>query len=172
MTTNNIETERLILRSTRESDADFCLSMWLDDEMGKYMSDPPRDKADAATLNFAQGIESDESWYPFVAILKETGEAIGTCSIIPMENPTHWDLGYAIHKNYWRQGYATEMLTAVIDFAYAKGARKFTAKVAQENAGSNGVMRKLGFVVEKEGSFKKLCTDIVYADYTYVLMRE
>ena len=38
MTTNSIETERLLIRSTREEDGEFCLSMWLDEEMGKYLS--------------------------------------------------------------------------------------------------------------------------------------
>ena len=59
------------------------------------------------------------------------------------------------------------MIKALIDFAYAKGGRKITADVAQENPGSNAVLRKLGFQVEKEGTFKKSGTDIVYDEYTY-----
>ena len=35
--------------------------------------------------------------------------------------------------------------------------------------GSNEVLRKLGFYVEKEGTFKKSGTDIIYDDYTYRL---
>lgn len=41
--------------------------------------------------------------------------------------------------------------------------------VAQANAGSNGVLKKLGFYVEKEGTFKKSGTDIIYDDNTYRL---
>lgn len=169
MITNNLETDRLIIRSTREEDGPLCLSIWLDDEMGKYLSDPPSEKADESYKNFAKGIETDESWYPFIAVSKETGDFIGTCSIVPEKEIGHWDLGYCVHKKYWKQGYATEMIKALIDFGYRNGGRKFTALVAQENIASNAVMKKLGFAVEKEGSFKKHGTDIVYKEYTYRL---
>ena len=47
-----------------------------------------------------------------------------------MKDPKHWDLGYCVHKNHWRQGYATEMIKALINFGYENGGRKFTADVA------------------------------------------
>lgn len=169
MTTEPILTERLVLRSTREADGPFCLSIWLDDEMGRYLADPPRDRADEAELNFAAGIEQDEGWYPFVAELRQTGERIGTCSLVPGADKTCWDLGYCVHRDYWRQGYAAEMIRAMIGFGRSRGGRVFTATAARENAGSNAVLRKLGFRVEKEGSFRKRLTDIVYPAYTYRL---
>lgn len=169
MITKDIITERLIIRSTREEDGPLCLSIWLDDEMGKYLADPPRKKAGEAYLNFAKDIDKDEGWYPFVAFSKETGDFVGTCSIVPMNDPQHWDLGYCVRKNYWRQGYATEMIKALIDFGNQNGGRKFTAAVAKENDGSNAVLKKLSFLVEKEGTFKKQGTDIVYDEYIYRL---
>ena len=35
MMTDDIYTDRLRIRSTREADGEFCLSLWLDEEMGK-----------------------------------------------------------------------------------------------------------------------------------------
>ena len=169
MTTEPIRTERLMLRSTRESDGEFCLSMWLDDEMGKYLSDPPRELADEAELNFAVGIEKDEGWYPFVVELNETGQLIGSCSMVPEGDGVTWDMGYCVHKDYWRQGYATEMIRALISWGCDRGGRSFTAAVAKENVGSNAVLRKLGFHIEKTGKFKKRLTDIVYDEYVYRL---
>lgn len=165
----NLETNRLIIRSTKKEDADFCLNIWLDDEMGKYLSDPPREKAGDTYLEWKENVEIYDGCYYFVAISKETGEYIGTCSTIPSEDKKHWDLGYAIHKNYWRQGYATEMITALIDFCYINGGNKITAPVARENIGSNAVLKKLNFYIEKEGTFKKCGTDIIYDEYTYRL---
>lgn len=172
MLTENLETDRLIIRSMKEEDSPLCFSIWLDNEMGKYLGDPPREKADEAYMSFANGIELDESWYPFIAISKDTDDFIGTCSIVPHEDSKHYDLGYCVHKKYWRQGYATEMIKALITFGYCNGVRTFTAKVAQENTASNAVLKKLGFYIEKEGSFKKHATDIVYSDYTYRLSLE
>ena len=90
MLTNDLITERLILKSTREEHAPLCLDMWLDDEI-------------------------------------------------------------------------------LIDFGYAKGGRKFTADIAQENIASNAVIKKLGFTIEKEGCFNKQGTNITYDNYTYKL---
>ena len=165
-----METSRLLIRSTRESDGPDCLDIWLDDEMGKYMADPPRDKADEDTLNFAVGIENDDSWYPMVVFLRETGEFLGTCSIVPMDDGTRWDFGYAVHKKYWRQGYAAEILQHLIDVGKGKGIRSFSAKVAQENAASVALLKKLNFRISDDtGSFQKRGTDIVYPEYIFEL---
>lgn len=172
MLTEDILTERLVLKSMREEYSPLCFSIWLDEEMGKYLSDPPREYATETYMNFAKDIEKDETWYPFVAFSKSNNEFIGTCSIVPMDDPTHWDLGYCIHKKYWRQGYATEMIQALIHFGYAKGGRKFTADIAQENIASNAVIKKLGFTVETEGTFTKQGTNMIYNNYTYKLELE
>ncbi len=172
MMIKDLETNRLIIKSTRKEDASFCLDIWLDDEMGKYLSDPPRDKADDTYLRWKENVETYDGCYYFIAISKETGNYIGTCSAVPSEDQKHWDLGYCVHKKYWRQGYATEMIKALIDFSYINGGRKITAEVAQQNPGSNAVLRKLDFYIEKEGTFKKRGTDIIYDEYTYRLNLE
>lgn len=166
----NIETKRLLIRSTCESDGPACLDIWLDDEMGKYMADPPRDKADESTLNFAVNIENDEDWYPMVVFHKVTGDFLGTCSIVPMDDGKRWDFGYAVHKKYWRQGYATEFLQKLIELGKQQGVRSFSANVAQDNTASNAVLKKLGFRVQKDTeSFRKRGTDIIYSVYTYII---
>lgn len=165
-----LQTRRLILRPTRESDGSACLDIWLDDEMGKYLSDPPRDKAGAEYLNFAVGIEDDDGWYPMVAIHRDTGAFVGTCSVVPSEDGACWDLGYCIHRDYWKQGYATEMVSRLIEAGKRCGVKAFTAAVAQENDGSNALCRKLGFTVWKDdGFFRKNGTEIVYKEYIYRL---
>lgn len=164
-----LETNRLIIRSTKKEDTDFCLDIWLDDEMGKYLSDPPCENADSGYLSWKDEVEIYDGCYYFVAISKETADYIGTCSAVPSEDQKHWDLGYAVHKKYWRKGYATEMVEALIEFSENNDEKIITAQVAQENLGSNRLLNKLGFYVEKEGTFKKSCTDIFYDDYTYRL---
>ena len=169
MMINDLETNRLIIKSTKKEDTSFCLDIWLDEEMGKYLSDPPRDKADDVYLKWKENVENYDGCCYFVAISKETKHYIGTCSVVPSEDQKHWDLGYCVHKKYWRQGYATEMIKALIDFCYINGGRKITADVAQQNLGSNAVLRKLDFYIEKEGTFKKYGTDTIYDKYTYRL---
>lgn len=86
-----IETERLIIRRTTEQDSDFCLSIWVDDNMGKYLSDSPRELASENYLNFAVGIEKDTNWMPFVVIKKESMELVATTSLVPDNETYVWD---------------------------------------------------------------------------------
>lgn len=165
-----MSTSRLLIRPTRESDGPACLDIWLDDEMGRYLADPPRALADDSYLNFAVGIESDEGWYPMVAIHRESGAFVGTCSVVPTEDGSCWDLGYCIHRDYWRQSYATEMVGCLIEKGKAQGVKSFTATVACENAASNALARKLGFRIWKnDGSFRKKGTEIIYRESIYRL---
>jgi RimJ/RimL family protein N-acetyltransferase len=162
-----METARLRVRSLTKADIAFCMSIWNDPEMGKYMSDPPIDKVDAEYLADLEGLENSTAGYFVIAEDKATGERIGTCCAFPEKDGSSWDLGYSIHEKFWRQGYATEMVDAVLTFAKAHGAQYATAGVAKANAGSNGVMRRLGFSPVREGSFQKWGTDIVYEEYAY-----
>ena len=165
-----METKRSLIRATCQADGSACLDIWLDDEMGKYMADPPRDKADEDTLNFAVGIENQDGWYPMVVIHKATGDFLGTCSIVPVDDEKRWDLGYTVHKNYWRQGYGTEIIQKLIELWKENGIVSFSASVAKENAASNALLKKLGFLVWKDTeSFKKRNTNIIYPKYTYIL---
>ena len=166
-----LETDRLLIRGTREPDWLACLDIWLDDEMGKYMADPPRDKADESYFSF-DGVENNGEWCPMVVYHKKTGDFLGTCSVMPLDGGKRWDFGYAVHKKYWKQGYATEILQKLIELGREMGAASFSANVAKENAASNALLRKLGFHVWKDdGCFRKRGTDIVYAEYTYLLER-
>ena len=149
MLTDDIVTPRLMLRSTREAWGPLCVDIWLDEEMGKYLADPPRDKAGDAYADFGKGIESQEGWFPFTVFSRESGEFVGTCSVVPTEEGGCWDLGYAVHKRFWRRGYCTEMLTALMDWAMqtfcALGVSRIEVKVADGNAAALRFYEKYGF---------------------------
>lgn len=167
MLTKDIFTDRLVLRSTREEMGPLCLDLWLDEEVGRYLADPPRELADENYMSYGKDVETEEGWFPFTVFHRETGVFVGTCSVVPLEEGRRWDLGYCIHRDFWRQGYCTEMVTALMDWGRREGATSFSANVAQENVASNAVMGKLGFHVAEESSFQKKGTDIVYPEYVY-----
>lgn len=164
-----MKTRRLEVRRTQKEDADFSLSIWLDEEMGQFLLDPPREKAGSVYLEWKETVEIYEGCYYFTAILKDSGAYIGTCSAIPNKEKTVWDIGYAIHKHYWKQGFGTEMVVALITFCQKNGGKRIVATVAKENVASNMLLRKLGFQMISQGSFQKCHTDIIYDDYTYAL---
>ena len=61
------------------------------------------------------------------------------------------------------------MVRGLIAWGRHMGAHAFTIDVAQENAASVALAKKLGFRVEREGSFRKSGTDIIYPNYIFRL---
>lgn len=57
----------------------------------------------------------------------------------------------------------------MIDYAVRHGANKITVRVNKENTSSNKVVRKLGFKVTGEKTYKKRGTETEFSDYLYEL---
>ena len=108
--------------------------------------------------------------YYFVAFRTGFDEVIGTCSLgFENADTNEYSIGYTIKKDYWGNGYAVEMVHALIGFARKLGIKSITSPVAQENKASNRVMEKCGFSIEGESSFKKSGTELMYPTFIYKL---
>ncbi|MEH2945138.1 GNAT family N-acetyltransferase [Lachnospiraceae bacterium KK002] len=53
-------------------------------------------------------------------------QSVGTCSFMISADKKIYDIAYYVHKNYWRQGYTTEIAQGMIDYARRQGAEKVT----------------------------------------------
>lgn len=166
MHTNNITTDRLILKSMTLDDAEIAWTFWGDHEIGKYLCDPYYKDANELR-ELISDIDEWDTEYPFIAYDKHTGDIVATCSIGVEGSPTQWGFGYCIRKDSWGKGYATEIAKALIDFAYSLGIRDFQGTVATENIASRRVMEKCGMHLDHESSFAKKGTDIVYPSSIY-----
>ena len=164
-----IETERLNLRDFRKEDARFAISIWNDPEMGEYLADEAMTEIDEKYLREIEELGDNETCCYLIAERRDTRERIGTCSFIPDGDGRVYDIAYCVHKTCWRQGYATEMVKGMIDYAKNHGAKKITVKVDKKNEGSNGVVKKFGFKVAKENFYRKRGTDLMCAEYCYEL---
>ena len=56
------------------------------------------------------------------------------------------EIGYGVRPDRRRQGYATEAVGALLDWARGQGISHFVASVAPDNEPSLAIVRKLGFV--------------------------
>lgn len=169
MKIEKISTPRLYLRGFEKTDAGFAMSVWNDPEMGEYLPDPSLDNIDEEYRKSLETLGDDETCCYLIAESKETGDRIGTCSFIPSSDGVTYDIAYCVHKKYWRNGYATEMAQGLIDYAKQHGANKITVVVNKENEASNAIVKKLGFKIVGERSYKKSGTNIEYSDYEYEL---
>ena len=115
-----IETERLILREYTQDDFE---------ELYEILSDPvtmqhyPKPYDEAGTKRWLDWSLNNYATYGFglwAVVLKETGTFIGDCGLTmqPIDGQQLPEIGYHIHKDHWRRGYAKEAAKAVRDWAF------------------------------------------------------
>lgn len=157
--------KRMSVRSYRKNDLAFVSKMWFDKENGRYLSDPEKEFIDDKFQRAVDEMEDSPLGYYFVAEMNDTGELIGSCCAFPdyddKDNLT-FDIGYSVHKYYWRQGYGSEIVTVLLDWIKSKGGVRVTAEAAKENIASCEMLKKLDFKVIRENSFKKYNMGIVF----------
>ena len=115
-----IETERLLLREYTRDDFDALYEIISDPEtMAHYPK--PYDK-DGTRRWISWSLENYAS-YGFglwAMVLKETGGFIGDCGLTlqNIDGEMLPEIGYHVHKKYWRRGFAKEAAHAVRDWAF------------------------------------------------------
>lgn len=91
----------------------------------------------------------DKTSYVFVITLKKSGALIGAMGLhmIPLHDRA--EVGYWIAEPQWNKGYATEALTAVLDFGFNQlQLHKIFATHIVANSSSGKVMLKAGMIKE------------------------
>ncbi|MCL2404762.1 MAG: GNAT family N-acetyltransferase [Defluviitaleaceae bacterium] len=163
-----INTRNLFLRPTKREDLDAVAAIWGDIDGGKYLPDPYYKSG--TEIEAILEDDPDCPVYYFVAFRTGCDEIVGTCSL-GLENAkaSNYSIGYDVKKEHWRNGYATEMVHALIELASKLDIKSITAPVAQANTASCRLVEKCGFVIDGESSFTKSGTDIVYPTFIYKL---
>lgn len=94
--------------------------------------------------------------YTFCIDLPDTNQFIGLIGLhVGKQNYRTAEVWYKIHKNYWRNGYATEALTSVLGFCFIDlKLHRIEAGCAVENLASIKVLEKVGMI--KEGMKRKI----------------
>jgi len=82
--------------------------------------------------------------------LKEDHQYIGSFAIIPVESSDKLQLGYALLKENWGKGYASESVKGGIHYAFHQlGLTEIAGITFPENIQSQKVLLKNGFVFDK-----------------------
>ncbi len=150
---NTLETERLILRKFTEDDFAAVHSYASCAENIIYMVWGPN--SEEQTRNFinisialAEKIPCKN--YQYAAVSKESNMLIGACNLALSGNEA--EIGWILHRDYWKRGYGTEMGKALLDLGFRElNLHRITAHCDAENYGSYRVMEKIG--MRREGLF-------------------
>jgi len=154
MYTPVLETERLILRPFEKKDVPEVFNCWeSDSEVAKYMFWTSHNDINKTKewIEYEIGQISKEDWYRFAVIIKETGELAGTVLIYYEQEVRGWEIAYNLGRKYWNNGYTTEAMRKVIEYAKKEiKISEIVGRYAKENPVSGRVMEKLGFKYEKD----------------------
>ena len=142
-------TDRLRLREHRVDDLDDLVVFHGDEEVTRYTPWPTRDRAqthDALTKRIGQRRAAATGEAVVLAAEEiRSGTVIGEALLLRQADDEAV-LGYAVRRDRWGRGLATEAAGAVVDAGFGVlGLRRTSAVVVPANAASIGVLHKLGF---------------------------
>ena len=115
-----IETERLLLREYSRDDFDALYEIMSDPETMQHYPAPFDKERTGRWIEWNLENYSKLGFGLWAVVLKETGAFIGDCGITlqDIDGERLPEIGYHIHKKYWRRGYAKEAAQAVRDWAF------------------------------------------------------
>lgn len=156
-----IETERLVLREPTESDLPAMPGVFHDPEIYAYTRNIPYPyrpaEAEEALARYRRIAAAGEALTLFPE-LRSTGEMIGLVVLILEPSSTVGEIGYALGRPWWGEGFATEAAGALVGYAFdALRLEKATAHAMLRNPASSRVLEKIGMrpVGIAEGLCKK-----------------
>ncbi|MDR2932282.1 MAG: GNAT family N-acetyltransferase [Oscillospiraceae bacterium] len=158
MKTPTIETERIVIRPLKISDAKAIYNHWAKDpDVLKYLRWNAHQSIDVTIewLKYEEqsGIEDDNS-YQWAFEGKESHEVFGSGSLSYNKERRMFEISYALMKKQWGKGLATEAVKAIVHFAINElNQTELFATYAKDNFASGRVLEKTGFVCRNHGKY-------------------
>ncbi|HEX3872301.1 MAG TPA: GNAT family N-acetyltransferase [Pirellulales bacterium] len=165
-----LETSRLSLRQMTHDDLDFLATMLGDPEVMRhypkcYSRDEARQWLDKQFGRYAR--EGHGFW---LVIEKQTQAPVGQVGLLlqNVEGVDEREVGYMLHRPFWKQGFATEAARAVRDHAFANyECPRVISLVRPVNIPSQAVARRMGM--------SPLPKTVIYSGYehfVFAILRE
>jgi len=147
-----LETQRLILRPFEITDFEAVHSWAGNPENVRFMAWGPNTEKETREFLECAKLGND-----FIVVLKESGEAIGSCGIYSdyqafescntssVESSGTGLVGWVLHMDHWKHGYGSELGRELIRYGFEDlNLRRIQAPCAAANYGSFRVMENSG----------------------------
>lgn len=151
----HLTTDRLVIRPYTEGDLLEAHRLMQDEELFTYLH------MDVMTLDEYKGLFQWLIWsydtpfdqafkYSFAITQRETGKMLGWCGVGALDFvPSEKEIYYLIGREYWGKGYASEAVTALIDYSFKIiQIPRIVAKVNPANVPSKRILERNGFKFE------------------------
>lgn len=161
-----IETERLILRTWKEADAEAYYAINNDPKVIEYLRGKMTMDEVNDFISYANTHAEKHNYTLWAAELKSSSELLGFIGLNYTDFPAHFtpavEVGWRLGSQYWGNGYATEGAVASLNYGFEKiGLKEIVSFTVPANKRSVSVMEKLGMKRDLEGDFAhpKLASD-------------
>jgi ribosomal-protein-alanine N-acetyltransferase len=175
MSTDRIETQRLILRPWKESDRAPFAALNADPAVMEFFPAPlTAAETDAMIAIIHEKFEKNGYGF-WAAELKGTGEFIGFIGLnvpgYPLPFQPCVEIGWRLAKRFWGQGFAQEGARASLDYGFGKlGLQEIVSFTTWNNRRSQRVMEAIGMLRDSKGDFdhpkidvgNPLCRHVLY----------
>lgn len=176
-----LETKRLVLRQVRSKDLHDLVENINNIKVSQWLLAVPYPYSMKDAKLYLQHCK--ERWrlkeknnYPFVIALKSNDRVIGGCGIHDVNKGQGTaEVGYWLGEGYWRQGYGSEALDAMLKFIFKElNLRRCQTPIFAGNPSSGKLLEKFGF--KREGYKRKAAvskaTGKIHDEIIYGLLKE
>jgi len=146
-----LTTERLLLRSWRQEDAEAALGVYGAAEVARWLS-PAMDRVQdvsAMRLLLQQWEDEDSRFIPpagrWAIERREDKRLVGGAILLPLApGADDLEMGWHLHPAAWGHGYATEAGRALAAWAFSQGIDEVLAVVRPANRRAEAAVRRIG----------------------------
>ena len=155
--TDELRTERLLLRQWRDSDLDPWAAMNADPLVREFLGGPLTRERSAASLDFFRTSIESRGWGFWAVEVQATGELVGFAGFDEVDEEMPFEgieIGWRLARGAWGHGYATEAARACVAHGFGElGLHEILAVAAKGNVRSHAVMRRLGMTHDPAEDF-------------------
>lgn len=165
-----IKTERLLVRRFQRWDGRACLRMLSSSDVMRYIPEEPYSILDVQRLIASARREVFPS--RLAVSLRPGVTLVGALMLAPArKQPATRELGYIIAPGYQGRGFATEAVTAVLDYGFRElNLERVIACCTAENTASIRILEKVGFQLTETVSRTNQKTGEKYDECKYELL--
>jgi RimJ/RimL family protein N-acetyltransferase len=154
-----IHTERLVFRQYVKCSADRneLVSLFTDAEVMKYVDDgvASEEKANESFNRIFTNVYEMSAFDIWCVFTRTGSEYVCHAELKPRKATEDWEIRFILKKEYWENGYATEIANALVEHPFVeKGLKRVIATADTENNELIRVLEKIGMTsesTEKDG---------------------
>ena len=151
-----LETSRLRLRSWQSSDVVAYSKACNTPSVMKWLGGVESWRAVRKDIRYFSRMEASDGFTFWALELRESQRLIGFCGLLPITEKDcpfagAIEIGWRICEGEWRNGYAFEAASRVLQFGFDDlGLSGIVSRAASGNVASRGLMKKLGMQRRRE----------------------